>query len=72
MGLNLDLCHMLGVPKEIGCPTCGKQIYTRFDDYDIECGDPNPNEGIWRLGGCCAYCENEFEVNFEIFRREIN
>jgi len=67
MGLNVDLCQMLGVPKKICCPKCGKTDKSGFADYDIECGSPNPKPGVWRLHCYCNKCEHEW--THEVFVR---
>lgn len=64
MGLNLDLCHMIGAVEAVACPNCGKQTNTGFNDYDIECGNPNPKPGFWRLTGYCSTCERYYVVQF--------
>lgn len=66
MGNNLDLCEMLGLPKKIICPNCTKEINPRFDDYDVECGNPNPESGRWKLMCFCDYCEHEWSEQYEI------
>lgn len=60
MGLNLDLCAMLGAPKKVGCPKCGKKTRTNFADYDIECGQPF-KKGAIALDVYCEHCEHAFE-----------
>jgi hypothetical protein len=59
MGLNLDLCRSFGAPKRANCPKCGKTTKTRFDDYDIECGEPFPKPGLIHLTLYCEHCEHE-------------
>ena len=59
MGLNLDLCQTLGAPKKIVCSKCGKKTRTRFNDYDIECGQPFPKPGLIHLSVYCEHCEAE-------------
>jgi len=57
MGNNVDLCQMLNAPKKLNCQHCGVPVSTYFDDYDIECGNPNPAPGQWRLRYYCPRCE---------------
>ena len=66
MGLNVDLCQMLGVPEEVECPRCRRTVSTNFDDYDIECGHPNDERGIWVLSMYCSECEHEWEIEYRI------
>ena len=72
MGLNLDLVRMLGVPKTLLCPQCGKDVETTFDDYDVECGAPNKRSGEWSLRVHCHECEHDFEHEFNLVeQREV-
>lgn len=66
MGLNVDLCHMLGVPEQVQCPRCRATTTTFFDDYDIQCGNPNPAPGLWSLTLCCRWCEHEWRIEYRI------
>jgi len=68
MGLNVDLTQMLGVPEKLPCPKCGNPTPTYFDDFDIECGNPNPNPGHWRLRVGCQTCDHDFYHEFTILR----
>jgi len=70
MGLNVDLIQMLGTPKLVACPRCKAQVETGFDDYDIECGDPNQKVGEWKLRVYCDTCENDFFYEFTV-RTEV-
>jgi len=67
MGNNIDLVNLLGLPKEIECPRCSKLIYTGFDDYDIDCGDPEAdlNGGELVLDCMCCNCDYEFGVQIK-------
>jgi len=60
MGLNLDLCRSFGAPRKLKCPKCGKMTKTRFEDYDIECGEPFPKPGLVNLTAYCEHCETGF------------
>lgn len=66
MGNNLDLIQMFDLPKEVVCPKCNHITTSLFDDYDIECGNPNPNKGQWALSCYCPTCENEWDYKFEV------
>jgi len=66
MGNNLDLCSMLGVPISVPCPKCQAVVDTYFDDYDIDCGRPNPAPGVWRLSCYCPKCEHEWKYNTRV------
>lgn len=70
MGLNLDLCQMLGVPDEVECPRCHRTVSTYFDDYDIECGSPNDECGVWVLSVNCSECEHSWEIEYQIELKE--
>lgn len=56
MGNNLDLSQMLAAPEEITCPRCLRTVSTDLDDYDIDCGSPNPGPGEWLLRMSCPVC----------------
>ena len=45
MGLNLNLCQMIGAPEKATCPNCQKIVPASFEDYDIECGNPTRKWG---------------------------
>ena len=70
MGLNVDLTQMLGIPNKVRCPKCAHVFNGMFDDYDIECGNPNPAPGKWALSVYCPECENDFKVSFKLLREE--
>lgn len=61
MGHNVDLEFMLGAPGETKCPHCGKKTKTFFCDYDIDCGEPNPQPGVWCLSVTCQHCDEEID-----------
>ena len=69
MGLNVDLCQMLGLPKKVACPRCSATA-GRFDDYDIECGDPNPAPGVWELDCYCNNCEYTWTYRVKVALKE--
>jgi len=66
MGRNLDLCMMLGVPERVDCPRCAKDCPSFFDDYDIDCGNPNPCAGEWCLSVSCPRCQHEWFYAFDV------
>lgn len=68
MGHNLDLIYLLGLPEKTKCLRCKEEIQTRFDDYDIDCGDPevSKNNGKLVLHVFCNNCEHEFSMQFTI------
>lgn len=72
MGLNVDLTQMLGLRETVKCPKCGKQTSGYFDDYDIECGHPNPRPGYWELHVHCSTCEHDFTVALNILVRRAD
>ena len=61
MGTNLDLRHMLALSETVECPKCHNLTPSEFDDYDIECGNPNPEPGLWSLDCCCHICAHRFK-----------
>jgi transcription elongation factor Elf1 len=66
MGNNVNLCDMLGLPKKITCPHCNNEIDSLYDDFDIECGHPNPSPGAWSFQQYCPICEHEWVVDFAV------
>lgn len=66
MGLNVDLVQMLGVSDVCVCPACKQVTRTGYDDYDIECGNPNPSPGQWQLSTYCRQCEHEWKQPFRV------
>lgn len=66
MGHNIDLQKLLGLPNQLECPNCHKITRTCFDDYDIDCGEPESKNGIMHLDIQCGTCEHEFEFNVKI------
>ena len=70
MGLNVDLTQMLGAPSVVSCPRCNADVATNFDDYDIECGNPNPSKQAWSLHVYCDSCELEFSARRQLFLAE--
>ena len=66
MGLNVNLEKMLRLSDEMHCKKCGHYFDSGLKNYDIECGNPNPKRGIWRLDFHCPKCEHDFTVEYEI------
>lgn len=64
MGLNLNLCHMLGVPTEKQCPACGNIEETTFTCYDVDYPECNPEPGKWVLDQACSECKHEWTDTF--------
>ena len=71
MGLQVDLTEMLGLPEKVQCPNCEKMIPSGLDDFDIECGNPNPEVGIWDIQFFCLICDYEWEQRYQITPRKI-
>jgi hypothetical protein len=66
MGNNVNLCQMLNVPSSVRCPRCDHRAETFFDDYDIDCGNPNPKPGVWSLSMYCPKCEHDWKEAFKV------
>lgn len=66
MGLNVNLCGMINAPAIVKCPKCNHDVVSRFKDYDIECGTPNPKPGVWHLDCYCGFCEHEWTLKYQI------
>jgi hypothetical protein len=64
MGHNLDLIKMLGIKNKQICPNCKNLVLQYFDEYDIDCGEPNPLNGIWELSCNCDICQHEWKYKF--------
>jgi transposase-like protein len=71
MGLQVNLNKMLGLEPKIKCPNCGHFFKTKGDDYDLECGNPNPKPGIWALDYWCDECDFEWTVEYKITANKI-
>ena len=67
MGHNIDLQWFLGLPEKVKCPKCEKMIRSYFDDYDIDCGEPNAIDGEMELDCYCNGCDEEFVFVVSIF-----
>lgn len=66
MGCNVNLRHMLGLAEKAECPRCKTSFDSGEDDFDIECGHPNPEPGVWVLRRWCPECEHEWTVRFTV------
>jgi hypothetical protein len=64
MGHNIDLEQLLRLPKFVRCTECKEMTPTNFDEYDIDCGEPNAKDGKMTLDIQCAHCEND--IKYEI------
>ncbi len=58
MGLNLNLCSILGLPENCACPKCNESVYLWFDDFDIKGGSGNPEPGVFCIETQCEHCNN--------------
>lgn len=67
MGHNVDLIYLLGLPSSIKCSNCNNEIPSEFDDYDIDCGNPeaSKNGGFLTLDTYCRICEHTTETKFK-------
>jgi hypothetical protein len=65
MGMNMNLCDLLGVPDELNCPKCKETISTYFDDYDIDFAGCYSG-GKWRLRVHCPECDCSWKYCFKI------
>jgi hypothetical protein len=69
MGNNLDLIELLNLPTNVKCKRCNNSIRSGFEEYDIDCGDPeaSKNNGYLTLDVYCDICEhsNEHKFKFE-------
>jgi hypothetical protein len=66
MGHNIDLEWLMGLPKFIRCIHCKELTPTNFEEYDIDCGEPQAMKGIMTLDVDCSHCNEENEVWVEI------
>lgn len=64
MGHNIDLVDLLALPKKWKCDKCNSYINTNFEDYDIDCGNPeaSKNEGFLTLDIYCEDCDERTEI----------
>lgn len=66
MGLQMNLCQLLGAPTEVQCPECGAPQQTYWNDYDVECCGFNPAPGKVVLGMYCEECEHEWKTSYQV------
>lgn len=66
MGAGTNLVRMLGLPEIVKCPKCGDAVVTFFGDYDMDAGDPNPENGVWNLELECHECEHVWEERYVV------
>ena len=66
MGHNVDFVQILNLPEKVRCPNCRFLTKSNFDEYDIDCGEPNPKKGEWILDVTCEKCEEQFEYKFVV------
>jgi hypothetical protein len=66
MTLETNLVRMLGAPETVKCPECGETVATFFDAFDLDAGDPNPDDGVWHLEVCCHECDNVWTLKFSV------
>ena len=71
MGLNINLAKMLGLESTIHCPKCKKRTNGYLDDFDLECGDPNPEDGKWKLDFYCVHCDHEWTQKYQVTAKKI-
>ena len=72
MGHNVDLQLLMGLPEKIKCVECNNMVDSFFDDYDIDCGEPNAKDGIMTLDVQCSVCEQEIKYQVKIIKRSDN
>ena len=66
MGNNIDLQWLLNLPDRIKCPNCNNLVKTDFEEYDIDCGDPNVENEIMALDCHCDICDEYFKYKIKI------
>lgn len=66
MGHNIDLQRLMGLPEYVRCTKCKEMTKTDFDDYDIDCGEPQAKNGFMTLDVQCAHCEDDFSYTINI------
>lgn len=72
MGDNRDLSWDFGLPADTACPQCGRTIHDPYDDYDIECGNPNLKRGTWVLRVWCTDCDTTWYETWELSPKKIH
>lgn len=71
MGHNLDLIWLLGFPETVDCPICSHKVSRTFEEYDIDCGEPQAKNGVMTFNDYCKNCDNEFIIKVKL-NIEIN
>lgn len=66
MGHNIDLSWLLGLPKSLRCPRCKELAPSGFDEYDVDCGEPQAQDGVMTLDVQCRHCRHDFEFRVRI------
>jgi hypothetical protein len=66
MGLQVNLAKMLGLNTRSVCPKCKKISNNRLNDFDLECGNPNPKSGVWKLDFYCIHCDHEWSIKYKL------
>lgn len=66
MGHNIDLQWLLDLPEKIRCPNCNNLTLHVFDEYDVDCGNPESKNGVISLDTCCDVCDKDFEYEVKI------
>ena len=66
MGHNIDLQWLMGLPDYVRCPKCKEMTKSWFDEYDIDCGEPQASEGEMILSIQCNHCEHNFDFKVKI------
>lgn len=70
MGNNLNLCDMLGLPKTFECPRCHNVVESYHDDFDVDCGNPNPAPGVWSFDRWCPVCDHRWVAEYTVELKE--
>lgn len=72
MGLNVDLVSLMWLPKNVECPVCKHQTPTHFDDYDLDCGNPNPERARLELELSCSSCDHSWLHRYRVHAELID
>ena len=66
MGHNVDLQWLMGLPDYIRCKFCKELTKTNFDEYDIDCGEPEASNGEMMLDVQCAHCHENSVLSVKV------
>lgn len=66
MGHNIDLIWLMGLPKFYRCPQCNELTPTSFEEYDIDCGNPEAMNGQMWFDIQCEHCHTNFRFGIKI------